>query len=174
MIKTARTTVRLITEDDWRQVRRILIDFSRSEYARYDRPSDTDEGVVKARVAKWAAANTSGTEHMFYAVCLDETMIGYCAFNKRDSGYELGYCFDSAYQGRGYAKESISALISHFCQAGIKKYLAGTAINNIPSVSLLNSLGFKLTGTEKVSFYKDADGTDIVFEGGIFELTCEG
>lgn len=27
-----------------------------------------------------------------------------------------------------------------------------------------------LVGTENVSFYKDAEGNDIVFEGGIFEL----
>ena len=53
---------------------------------------------------------------------------------------------------------------------GIKKLTAGTAINNIPSVSLLKSLGFKLIGTEKVSFYKDEHGSDIFFEGGIFEL----
>ena len=32
------------------------------------------------------------------------------------------------------------------------------------------SLGFKLIGKEKVSFYKDAAGNDIVFDGGIFEM----
>ena len=32
------------------------------------------------------------------------------------------------------------------------------------------SLGFKLIGKEKVSFYKDAAGNDIVFDGGIFML----
>ena len=53
---------------------------------------------------------------------------------------------------------------------GITKITAGTAINNTPSVSLLKSVGFELIGTEKVSFYKDAQGNDIVFEGGIFEL----
>ena len=53
---------------------------------------------------------------------------------------------------------------------GITKFTAGTAINNIPSVSLLKSLGFTLVGTEKVSFYKDVQGNDIVFEGGIFKL----
>lgn len=53
---------------------------------------------------------------------------------------------------------------------GITKFTAGTTINNIPSVALLKSLGFELVGTENVSFYKDAQGNDIVFEGGIFEL----
>ena len=40
----------------------------------------------------------------------------------------------------------------------------------MPSVSLLHALGFRQTGTEAVSFYQDADGNDIVFDGGIFEL----
>lgn len=47
---------------------------------------------------------------------------------------------------------------------------SGTAINNTPSVSLLKTLGFELIGTENVSFYKDTQGNDIVFEGGIFKL----
>ena len=62
------------------------------------------------------------------------------------------------------------ALFDYLCTIGITKFTAGTAMNNTPSVSLLKSLGFVLVGTEKVSFYKDAQGNDIVFEGGIFEL----
>ena len=47
---------------------------------------------------------------------------------------------------------------------------AGTALKNISSVKLLKSLGFIQVGTEKVSFHKDENGKDIVFDGGIFEL----
>ena len=43
-------------------------------------------------------------------------------------------------------------------------------MNNLPSRGLVKSLGFSQIGAEKVSFYKDADGNDIVFDGGIFEL----
>ena len=71
---------------------------------------------------------------------------------------------------KGYAKESLAALIEYLTTIGIKKLTAGTAINNTPSVSLLKSLGFELIETEKVSFYKDEHGNDIFFEGGIFEL----
>ena len=72
-----------------------------------------------------------------------------------------------------YAKESHLALINYMRELGIKRLTAGTAINNIPSVALLKSLGFELIETEKVSFYKDADGNDIVFDGGVFELNLE-
>ena len=49
------------------------------------------------------------------------------------------------------------------------KITAGTALNNTPSVKLLNSLGFRQTGTETVSFYKDEEGNAVNFECGIYE-----
>ena len=111
---------------------------------------------------------------MFFAICLGDTVIGYSAFNIRENGYEIGYCFHSAYHGKGYAKESHLALFDYLRTLGITKFTAGTAINNTPSVFLLKSLGFELTETENVSFYKDAQGNDIVFQGGIFKLNTVG
>lgn len=89
----------------------------------------------------------------------------------RDNGYEVGYCFHSDYHKKGFAKESLLALIKYIKeQKSVVRLSAGTALDNLPSVKLLTSLGFRQTGTEKVSFYQDADGHDIVFDGGIFEL----
>lgn len=168
LLKTERLTIRYIVADDWKSIRDIWVDFNSSEYAKYDTPHITENANVQARIAKWAAAN-SGTEHMFFAICLDEAVIGYIAFNIRENGYEIGYCFHSAYHGKGYAKESHLALFDYMRTLGITKFSAGTAINNTPSVKLLTSLGFKLVAQEKVSFYKDNMGNDIVFDGGIFE-----
>ena len=105
IVKTERTSIRFIVENDWKQIKEIWEDLNLSEYARYDRPHNTDGADVQPRIAKWAANN------------------------------------------------------------------AGTAINNGPSAALLKSLGFRQTGTETISFYKDDKGNDIVFDGGIFELT---
>ena len=171
LIKTERLTIRHIIEEDWKGIKEIWVDFNNSSFSQYDKPHNTNDEDVRIRIAKWAAAN-SGTEHMFFAICLDDTMIGYSAFNIREDGYEIGYCFHSEYHGKGYAKESHIALFHYLHTLGITKFTAGTAINNIPSVSLLKSLGFTLVGTEKVSFYKDTQGNDIFFEGGIFELNA--
>lgn len=108
---------------------------------------------------------------MFFSVCLGDGMIGYADFHKTADGYEMGYCFHSAYHGKGYAKESLSALMD-WLSAGRRTYFtAGTALKNTPSVMLLKSLGFEKTEEEEVSFYKDENGGDICFTGGIF--TCE-
>ena len=168
-IKTERLTIRYVVADDWKSIKDIWVDFNTSALSQYDKPHITDDADVQPRIAKWAAAN-SGTEHMFFAVCLGDTVIGYIAFNIRENGHEIGYCFHSAYHGKGFAKESHLALIDYMRELGIKRLTAGTALNNTPSVALLKSLGFELIETEKVSFYKDANGNDIVFDGGVFEL----
>lgn len=170
--KTERLTIRHIAADDWKSIKAIWADFRTSALSRYDKPHSTGDEEVRAQIAKWAAAN-NGTEHMFFAICLGDTVIGYSAFNRREHGYELGYCFHSAYHGRGYAKESHLALLDYMRGLGIKRLTAGTALHNTPSVALLQSLGFALIGTEQVSFYKDAAGHDILFDGGVFELDLE-
>lgn len=171
-IETKRLTIRHIVADDWKSIKEIWVDFNASTLSQYDRPHNTDDADVQQRIARWAAAN-SGIEHMFFAVCLGDTVIGYSAFNIRDDGYEIGYCFHSAYHGKGYANESHLALFDYLRGLGIKRLTAGTALKNTPSVLLLKSLGFELIETEQVSFYKDADGNDIVFDGGVFELNLE-
>ena len=170
MIKTERLSVRRVCPEDWKAIQAIWADAAKSVYARYDKPNDLDDQAVSRRVAMWASF-ADGDEHMFFAVCLKETVIGYVAFNKRETGcYEIGYCFHSTFHGKGYAGESISALISEMKSRGVSRIIAGTALNNTPSVNLLLSLGFHLTGTEKMSFYQDAEGNPIVFEGGSYEL----
>ncbi|MDO5409856.1 MAG: GNAT family N-acetyltransferase [Lachnospiraceae bacterium] len=169
IIKTERLTIRHITADDWKSIKEIWVDFNTSAFSQYDKPHITDDEDIQPRIAKWAAAN-SKTEHMFFAVCLNDFVIGYVAFNIRENEYEIGYCFHSAYHGKGYAKESISALFDYMRGLGITKLTAGTALKNTPSCALLKALGFTLTETEKVSFYIDSDGKNIVFDGGIFEL----
>ena len=168
LLKTERLTIHHVVADDWKSIRDIWVDCNSSTYAQYDTPHITEDANVKARIAKWASFN-NGTEHMFFAICLGEIVIGYIAFNIRDNGHEIGYCFHSAYHGKGYAKESMLALFDYLRTLCITKFSAGTGLKNTPSVKLLTSLGFKLVEQEMVSFYKDADGNDIVFDGGIFE-----
>lgn len=170
MLTTDRLTIRPIEAVDWPAVREIWRDFAASPFAQYDKPHVTDPENVRARIARWAEATRQGTEHMFFVVCREGGVIGYIAFNAREVGHEVGYCFHSAHHGKGYAKEAFRALLIHLAGRGFTRFSAGTALNNTPSVHLLESLGFRLAGTERVSFYRDAQGADIVFDGGIFVL----
>ena len=168
MLKTKRLTIRPIRADDWRAVQAIWEDFQRSAYAQYDRPSSTADADVRSRIARWAEMH-DGKAHLFFAVCLANTLIGYAVFHLRENSYETGYCFHSAFHGKGYAKESFLCLFDYLRSLGASSILAGTALANAPSAALLKSLGFRQKGTEQVSFHQDASGQAIVFEGGIFE-----
>ena len=172
-ILTDRLLIRPIEAADWPAVRDIWAALAPLPMAQYDKPHNTAPVHVQERVARWANFTAIGTEHMFFAPCLDGQMIGYFAFNQREHGHEVGYSFHPAYHGKGYAKEALSALLTHLQTRGFTHFTAGTALNNTPSVRLLTALGFQLVGTEQVSFYKDAQGRDIVFEGGIYELVLE-
>lgn len=168
MLQTKRLTIRKIEEDDWEAIRNIWIDFNKSEYVIYDNEKNTDPENVKVRIAKWAAASRAGNEHMFFASCLDDTVIGFVSANSRPDGYEIGYGFLSQVQGHGYAKESLIAILDYLGELGAKRIYAGTALKNLPSVGLLNSVGFTLIETEDVCFHKDASGKEIHFDGGNF------
>ena len=170
MLQTDRLLVRPIEAEDWPAIREIWAVLAPLPMAQYDTPFNTDPENVRARIARWADASRHGTAHLFFAVCLEGRVIGYFAFNQRETGYEVGYSFHPAHHGQGYAREALTALLAHLRTLGLTRFSAGTALNNTPSVKLLESLGFRLTGTEPVSFYQDAKGEDIVFEGGIFEL----
>ena len=173
-ITTDRLLIRPIQTEDWRAVRDIWVDFSASPFAQYDRPHHTDPGDVRTRIARWAEVTAEGMEHMFFVICVQGEVIGYTAFHICENGHEIGYCFHSSHHRKGYAKEAHLALLAHLRRMGITRFSAGTALDNTPSVKLLTSLGFHLAGTEKVSFYKDEQGQDIVFDGGIFELDLIG
>ena len=170
MLTTERLTIRPIVETDWIAVGHIWSALATLPMAQYDKPHPANPEIIRTRVVRWANVSREGTDHMFFAVCLDGTMIGYFAFNARETGHEIGYSFHPSCHGKGYAKEALSALLNHLRSLGFTRFSAGSALNNTPSVRLLSSMGFHLTGTEKVSFYKDADGQDIVFDGGIYEL----
>ncbi|MCH4193419.1 MAG: GNAT family N-acetyltransferase [Butyrivibrio sp.] len=167
LITTERLQIRSIEEIDWRAVQQIWIDQKNSKYAQYDNFKDTEDDAMKSRIKRWAGV--TGTDHMFYVVCLKRDVIGFVNFNKKGDAHEISYGFLNEYQGHGYAREAVAALLDYQRRSGITKFSAGTALENKPSVSLLEAVGFRLTGTEKVSFYKDAEGKDIFFDGGIFE-----
>lgn len=88
LIKTKRLTIRYITENDWKSIKAIWENFNASKFSQYDMPHNTDDEDVCARISKWAKAN-SGMEHMFIAICLNDVVIGYIAFNIRKNGYEI-------------------------------------------------------------------------------------
>lgn len=162
-IKTDRLYIRDLRKDDWPEMKRIFADFSRSEYAAYDRPLPAEDEGAKALTEKFAGSR------LFFTVHLLESgkMIGYVCFHRNGDIFDLGYCFHSAYHANGYAYESTSAVIEYFAkERGAANFTAETALDNVPSRRLLEKLGFVHTSTETISF----DGS-FSFQSGKYVLT---
>ena len=167
-IQTERLSIRRIRAEDWKDIQAIWVSAAKSVYAQYDRPNDLDDDSVQTRVADLDLFAESDA-HIFLAICLNNRVIGYFSLNER------GDCFHSDFHGKGYARESLRAVLGFLRNRGVPFVEAGTALRNTPSLRLLRSLGFEFCGTEMVSFYQDTEGKDIFFDGGIFvrRLDCD-
>lgn len=164
--ETDRLYIRSLLADDWQELKIIFQDFNSSPYAVYDAPfPDTDPEIQKL-TANFAASG------LFFAVLLKDSsaLIGYVCFHNNNGSYDLGYCFHSDYQGKGYALEACQELLRFIkLSDNVKEFTAGSALKNIPSCKLLKRLGFTLQETEVLSFHKDSAGKELLFEGGIFK-----
>lgn len=137
--KTERCLIRELVPDDWKFMQKIAVDFRKSKYAVYDMPLPVEDAEIIARTKQFAQTQ------MFYAVLLHDVMIGYICFHEDHGMYDLGYCFHSDYQGKGYAFESCCAMMNYiFHERSINIFTAGTALENKPSCKLLEKLGFTL------------------------------
>jgi RimJ/RimL family protein N-acetyltransferase len=77
------------------------------------------------------------------------TTVGACGFKgppDADGVVEVAYGIEPAYQGRGYAKETVSALVEFADQAGAQVVRAHTKPDNGPSAGVLAGCGFLQIG----------------------------
>lgn len=170
IIKSNRTNIRFIEPEDWHSLKKIWNDFNESPFVYYDVVHDTKDEILVEMSKRWANATKNGTDHMFFAICIESEMIGFFSVNKRTNYHEIGYGFMNKFQGYGYAYESLKTLCQFLKSVGLRKLQAGTAIENESSTKLLEKVGFKLISTEQLSFHKDSHGNDILFTGGVYEL----
>lgn len=61
---------------------------------------------------------------------------------------EVGFMVSPNFQGLGYAKESLTAVMDYSYEQGFSSIIANVTKGNIGSVNVLASCGFKLTETE--------------------------
>lgn len=100
-------------------------------------------------------------------------MIGNVYVGKRDfDSLEIGYVFNQAYWGKGYAKESCQAVIEHAFKDGVHRIFAECDPNNPNSFRLLETLGFEREAhlKQNVYFWEDDSGNPIWKDTFIYGL----
>ena len=167
-IKTNRLLIRKLVNEDWENLKEMAIDFESSKYAIYDHEMPISDEEIKKVTQMFCRDNK------FFAVSSlsDGKFMGYVCLNgESDSELDLGYCFNSLYQGKGYAIEASIAITNYaFNILKVEKLTAGTAILNYPSCKVLDKLGFRKIGESSHSFRKTPEGNPIEFMGASFVL----
>jgi RimJ/RimL family protein N-acetyltransferase len=90
--------------------------------------------------------------------------VGMCGLLKRDNLEcpDLGFSFMPDYRGQGFAIEASQAVLDYAkTQLDLPKVAAITSLDNIPSISLLEKLGFKFS--EVIKLKQDDPGTRLFF-----------
>lgn len=157
-IETDRLIIRRYKSEDWLDLHEYLSDPKVVKYEPYevfDEAQSKEEAMIRS------------DEECFFAVCIKETgkMIGNIYLQKGEfDTWELGYVFNSKYQGNGYATEAAKTLISKaFDDWGARRIVAMCNPLNQPSWHLLERLGMRREGTllKNIYFKCDSDGNPI-------------
>lgn len=157
-IITDRLIIRRFEKNDWQDLYEYLSDEEVVKFEPYD--------IYTKNQAK-EEANRRANDESFYAVCLkaNEKLIGNLYLSKGDfDTWELGYVFNRAYQGQGYATESAKELLDYaFTHLGARRIIAMCSPKNDHSWRLLERLHMRREGMllKNVYFKTDSYGKPI-------------
>jgi [ribosomal protein S5]-alanine N-acetyltransferase len=142
-LETDRLVIRNFRDADWQALQRMIVAYQASDAAKYEDRWPTSEEDMK-NIASWFAGGDA-----YLATCLRSTgeLIGFVAIERRDNPdrllHNLGYIFNPAHYGKGYATEACrAAMIYVFGELGADGFLTGTHPENEASIRLLKRLGF--------------------------------
>lgn len=161
ILETDRLIIRRFCIDDWKDLYEYLSQEAVVKYEPYDALSKDD--------CKKAAVSRS-EDDAFWAVCLkgSNKLIGNLYFAQCQPQefltWELGYVFNPAYYGKGYATEACKRLMQYaFEQMGVHRIIASCNTENAPSWKLLERLSMRREGYfKKPSFFeKSPEGNPV-------------
>ena len=137
-IETHRLRIRSFQPKDWQAV--------------YDYTSDPalmlyiPEGPFTPKQAKAFVAENMGEQARFVAVLLktDDVLVGHMEFHPWFASqiYEIGWVFNRAYHGKGYATEAAMALLQYGFEAlHLHRIIATAQPENVASCRVMEKLG---------------------------------
>ncbi|OZV81588.1 GNAT family N-acetyltransferase [Micromonospora echinospora] len=146
-LRTERLELRPVRDDD---IDRILEYRNLPEVTYWLLRTEVEPASLRAA---WRRAAANPDDHSV-AVTLDGLVIGTVSLDVVDgmgqpgmppqTEAQLGYIFDPAYHGHGYATEAVTAMVAHaFERLGVRRITAGCFADNLPSVRLLEKVGMR-------------------------------
>jgi len=159
LIKTKRLFIRNFMKDDHNDLFEYLSD---KETYKFE-PGEP----ITIETAK-NLCNERSKNDKFLAVQLKNKVIGHIYFDqikpRKLLTWEVGFIFNKKYQGKGYATESLMAIIEYgFKNKNIHKIIAHCSPKNVSSWKLLERVGMRREGKlrKNIYFNKDKKGNPI-------------
>ena len=117
-------------------------------YRYIDETTPPDVEYLRARYARLERRESADGRQRWlnWAVCLPgQPPLGYVQATVLDNGSAwVAYLLGSAHQGRGYATRATAAMLAHLeSEHGTSCLLANVEVENLPSIRLLQRLGFR-------------------------------
>ncbi|QDY08301.1 GNAT family N-acetyltransferase [Micromonospora sp. HM134] len=146
-LRTARLRLRPVRDGD---VDRILEYRNLPEVTYWLLRTEVEPAAFRAA---WRRAAADPDDHGM-AVTLDDLVIGTVSLDVVDgmgqpgrpprTEAQLGYIFDPAHGGRGYATEAVAVMVGHaFDRLGVRRITAGCFADNLASVRVLEKVGMR-------------------------------
>lgn len=143
LIETARLRLRNVTPND----AEVMFDYRNNEIcSRYQRGQTKDYDGIVALVQRHSADEISVDNPFIVAVSLKENdeMVGEIVVMPNDGTISLGYTFSYKHHRKGYAYESLTALLDILHKEYPDwDFISFTEPENKPSMALLKKLGYK-------------------------------
>ena len=142
VLETERLTLRAPRHEDVKAIALLVNDRRIAENtARIPHPY----GVDAAR--EFIHAVNRGDGEVAFVITLADTLIGGCGIDPREGGPEIGYWLGVPYWGRGYATETVRAVIDYaFGELEYDTLAAGARVSNPASRRVLEKCGFQWSG----------------------------
>lgn len=146
-VRTERLGLRPVRDRD---VDRILEYRNLPEVTRWLLRTEVDPASFKAA---WRRAADDPDDHSV-AVVLGDVVIGTVSLDvvggmgqpgmPPRTEAQIGYIFDPAYGGQGFATEAVTAIVAHaFDRLAVRRITAGCFANNLASVRILEKVGMR-------------------------------
>ncbi len=146
-LKTNRLRIQPLSKEDAAEFATYRSDPEIARYQTWDSPYTQAQALELIESQAGLDLPPNG-EWLQLGIHLNESgeLIGDLALHALDAAepsFEIGYTIAKRFQGQGYAKEAASALIEYLMrEVGSKRFIATPDRRNLPSIRLLQSLGF--------------------------------
>jgi RimJ/RimL family protein N-acetyltransferase len=142
-LRTERLVIRMMRGPDTLRFVAYRNDPQISRFQDWELPF-TDEAAARVVDGQAALERPTSGQWVQLAVDLGDEMVGDVAVELRADGAvaTIGYTFAAKHHSRGYATESVSAVVDALCAAGVHRFVATLDPENVPSMRVLEAVGF--------------------------------